>query len=148
MNGWIGLHETALFWLGLVSLITFAGTVIAVPLLVVRIPTDYFVRRKRHPGPWKAQHPLIRIVLLIGKNLLGLLLLATGVVLLFLPGQGLVMGFIGIMLMDFPGKFGLERWIIRQKKVLSTVNWLRTRAGREALEIPEGTDQKRSPRNN
>ncbi|MDX1764296.1 MAG: hypothetical protein R3231_08245, partial [bacterium] len=114
----------------------------AVPLLVIRIPTDYFVRRKRHPGAWKAQHPLIRTAVLIGKNLLGLLFLATGVVLLFLPGQGLVMGLIGIMLMDFPGKFGLERWIIRQKSVLGTVNWLRTRAGREALEIPERLSKK------
>lgn len=143
MDGWIRLHEAALFWLGLLSLAVFLGTVITVPLLVVRIPTDYFVRRKRRPGPWKAQHPLMRLVVLAGKNLLGLLLVVTGIVLLFLPGQGIVTALIGIMLMDFPGKFALERWIIGRKAVLGTINWLRVRAGRPALEIPPVTNREK-----
>jgi len=70
------------------------------------------------------------MVLLIGKNLLGCVIIVAGIVMLVLPGQGILTILAGIMLLDFPGKYRLLRWIVARPQVLRTLNWLRRRAGR------------------
>ncbi|MDT8398992.1 MAG: hypothetical protein RQ899_10300 [Pseudomonadales bacterium] len=129
----ISSNETALFALGIFSAVTFVFTLIAVPWLILRIPVDYFSSRQRRPAIWQDRHPLLRAVLLSLKNLLGGLLLFMGIVLLVLPGQGLLTMLVGIILLDFPGKYPLECWLIRQRPLLLSVNWIRHRRGREAL---------------
>lgn len=131
------LSPELLGWLAVASVITFVGTIIMIPILVVRIPVDYFMRKEREALPWASRHPVIRIILLIGKNLLGFLFVGVGILLLALPGQGLVTIIIGILLIDFPGKFKLERWIISKKPALRSINWLRSRSNCPPLEIPE-----------
>jgi hypothetical protein len=41
------------------------------------------------------------------------------------------------MLLNFPGKYRLERWIAARRPVLRSINWLRRRAGRAPL-VPDG----------
>ena len=67
-------------------------------------------------------------MLLIGKNALGYIFIVAGIVMLALPGQGILAILIGIMLLNFPGKFRLERWIITRRPVIRSINWLRRRA--------------------
>ena len=50
---------------------------------------------------------------------------------LILPGQGILTILIGLFLMNFPGKFKLERKLIAMPKVLKSLNWIRTKAGKE-----------------
>jgi len=137
MIEWLQNNETVLLWLAATTSITFMATLIVVPILVVRIPPDYFSRRNRHPRLWTNHHPLIRAMLLIGKNALGLILVVAGIIMLVLPGQGIFTILIGIMLLNFPGKFRLERWIVARRPVLRSINWLRRRAGRAPL-VPDG----------
>ena len=59
------------------------------------------------------------------KNLLGAVLTVAGLLMLFLLGQGLVMLLVGLMIMNYPGKFALERRLIQCPHILPTVNWLR-----------------------
>jgi hypothetical protein len=54
---------------------------------------------------------------------------------LVLPGQGLITLFVGFFLIDFPGKYRFEKWLIRRKAVHRPINWLRRKSGREALEL-------------
>jgi hypothetical protein len=68
------------------------------------------------------------------KNALGVVLLLGGIVMLFLPGQGLLTMFLGIVLMDFPGKFRLERYLISRGPVLKSINWIRRKAEVSELE--------------
>ena len=56
-----------------------------------------------------------------------------GVVMLVTPGQGLATLLIGLMLMNFPGKYRLERWVVTRGPVLHTINRLRHRAGHAPL---------------
>jgi hypothetical protein len=77
--------------------------------------------------------------LLLGKNLLALTLIAGGIAMLLLPGQGLLTILIGVMLLDFPGKYPLERRIVQQPKVLQTINWLRAKGNRPPLHIQPAT---------
>ena len=125
------------WWLAAISAVTFVGSLAVVPILAVRIPADYFRREHRGPTPWRRRHPVLRLAVLVLKNALGVVLLLGGIVMLFLPGQGLLTIFLGIMLMDFPGKYRLERYIISRGPVLRAINWVRKRGGVQALELDE-----------
>jgi hypothetical protein len=108
--------------LGLVSLI-------ALPWLVVRIPADYFTRAHAT----EPRSPTERLGWFI-KNLFGMLVLLAGVLMLVLPGQGILTIFAALVLLDFPGKRRLERWLIQRSRLLSRLNALRARARRPPLE--------------
>ncbi len=136
MTDWLQTHEWALWWAGILSLITFVGTLIAIPVLVVRIPKDYFTRTERPPEHWSFRYPLVRPTVLILKNLLGAVLVLLGLSMFFLPGQGILTMLIGVTLMNFPGKRALERSIIRKQPVHGAVNWVRARAHRAPLQLP------------
>lgn len=132
---WFNSHQTLLTRLGLISLIVFVCSIIALPWLVSRIPDDYFLHKRRQPLPWKDQHPALRIMLLIGKNLLGVILFCGGFLMLFLPGQGVLTMAMGLLLTDYPGKYRLERGIVKMPRVLGTLNWLRKKAGAPPLQV-------------
>ncbi|MBU4261940.1 MAG: PGPGW domain-containing protein [Proteobacteria bacterium] len=129
------LHEEAILWLTALSVVTFIGSLIIVPLLVIRIPSDYFANDKRHQTPWALHHPFVRGTLLFTKNLVGYVCILAGILMLVLPGQGLLTIFIGIMMLDFPGKFRLEKWLVTRRTVLKSINWLRKRAKRTPLNL-------------
>ncbi len=134
MPDWIHIDETTLFALAVFSVISFVGTLMLVPVLAVRIPADYFAEKKRHRWePWAHRHPVVRWTLLIAKNLLGYTFIVFGIAMLVLPGQGILTILIGIMFINFPGKYRLERWVVVREPVLNTINKLRNRAGREPL---------------
>ena len=52
---------------------------------------------------------------------------------LVLPGQGILTIIIGIMFINFPGKYRLERWVVLRGPVLTIINRLRHRAGHAPL---------------
>ena len=45
---------------------------------------------------------------------------------------------VGLIFLDFPGKFALERRLARQPPVFRALNWIRARAGRKPLEMSKG----------
>ncbi len=128
-------------WLAAFSALTFVGSLLVLPLVAARIPADYFCADMRGKTLWRKRRPSLRMLVLILKNILGLVLFLAGVLMLFLPGQGLLTIFLGIMLMDFPGKYRLERYIISRGPVLRGINWLRRRSGVAPLEVMECDDQ-------
>jgi hypothetical protein len=137
MIEWIKGHETAILCMTGISIITFIATLIAVPWLIVRIPSDYFSYNRRFRKLWGGQNFLVRGVFLIVKNLLGYILIVTGVVLLAIPGPGILTILIGIIFIDFPGKYRFERWFVMHPSVLRSINWLRRRAGRSPLALQQ-----------
>ena len=64
------------------------------------------------------------------------ILIIAGIVMLVLPGQGILSILVGIGLTDFPGKYRLERWLARQPAVFNTMNWIRRKRGVADLESP------------
>lgn len=113
----------------------FIGSLLAMPALAARIRADYFNHDERPRGRWAEQHPLVRLALRIGKNLLGCAFVLAGVAMLVLPGQGLLTLLVGFLLIDFPGKYRFEKWLVRRRYVLRSINWLRRRARREPLQV-------------
>lgn len=115
------------------SILMYIASIVIVPWLVVRMPRDYLVREPPMRTEWGHHHPVIRAVLKVLKNLLAYFVIAAGVLMLFLPGQGVLTIIAGLLLADFPGKHRLIRWTITRPAVLRAVNWLRMRAHREPL---------------
>jgi len=133
---WIRAHDTALWWLAAASVVMFVGSLIAIPIFVARIPADYFSqRRSPNRTPWQDRHPVVRAALLVAKNVIGCVFIVAGIAMLVLPGQGLLTIVIGILLLDFPGKYALERWLVSRPSVLGSINWLRRRANQPPLEL-------------
>ena len=135
MLEWLQIDQNTMWWMIGASILTFLAFLIIVPILIVRIPSDYFSHGRFHRRLWTNHHLSLRMILLIGKNILGCIFIAAGLLMLLLPGQGLLTILAGIMLLDFPGKYRLVRSIVARPQVLQTLNWLRRRAGKSPLYV-------------
>jgi hypothetical protein len=135
MLHWLSEHQALLWTVGAASVVMFVATIFIVPAIVVRIPADYFAHDQRPVSRWAHLSPMVQVALRVVKNLLGALLILAGIAMLALPGQGLLTLLIGILLIDFPGKYRFEQWLTRRRAVHRALNWLRRRAGREPLQV-------------
>jgi hypothetical protein len=106
------------------------------PFLLARIPEDYFADPKRHAGGLKTLHPVLYWGLRVIKNLVGWVLVLAGILMLVLPGQGILTIIVGLVLSDFPGKFALERRLASNERILGAINWIRRRSGHRPLLPP------------
>jgi hypothetical protein len=122
----------ALLTLGVFSL-TLVLSLGAVTAVLLRLPATYFL--DGHVSTSTRRHPIVRGVAAVLKNLVGALLILIGLFLSLpgIPGQGILTILIGVMLLNFPGKRRLERWLVSRPKVLSVVNGLRARFGKPPL---------------
>lgn len=118
------------------SLAAVVATLIGVPWFFCRIPPDHFMREDR-PSLFACK-PWVRPLVTALRNALGVLLICLGLVMLVLPGQGLLTILIGFFCVDFPGKRRFERWLVSRPPVARGINRLRHRAGRPPLELPGG----------
>lgn len=134
---WVREYQSVIEWLGGMSLVMFVVTLVVFPLVVIYLPKDYFVRDRRDPAHQTRQHPAAWLALTILKNICGGALILAGLAMLVLPGQGLLTMLIGVTLVNFPGKYALERRIVSRPSVAKTLNRIRETAGRQHLELPE-----------
>ncbi len=133
---WITENGVVLGWLGVMSIVMFIGSLIIIPVLIARIPADYFVDRERHLSRSRRLHPIAYLIFMIVKNALGVLLIIAGIVMLVFPGQGILTILIGLSLTYFPGKYTLERKLVAQPNVFNAINWIRERANKKPLSKP------------
>lgn len=118
-----------LLFVGTTLLTLFVGL-----FVVVRLPPDYFVVPRRA----RPRRALVHAALVVLKNLAGLALVGVGIALSVpgVPGQGLLTILVGVLLIDFPGKFRLEQRLIGRPRILAALNRIRTRRGRPPLLPP------------
>ncbi len=136
MFEWVENHPTLLVALGIFSVVTFVGSLLAIPLIVVRMPADYFLPRNKRHNTFHDRHQKTAWIFVLGKNLLGLLIVLAGIAMLVLPGQGILCIFLGISVMNFPGKRKLEIRILRLGPVIKSINWIRKKRGKKPLLLP------------
>jgi hypothetical protein len=128
---WQQLLVTGLIFLG-----TFLLSLAIVSIILVKLPPDYFQKSGDHR--FLADKPKwVRVLAVIGKNLLGAILVIVGIILSIpgVPGQGILTILLGIMLLDFPGKHRLEYRIVSRPKVRETIDGLRQRFGKPPLQL-------------
>ncbi|MCI5210078.1 MAG: hypothetical protein D3910_15065 [Candidatus Electrothrix sp. ATG2] len=119
--------------LGLISLLTFFGSLIILPLLVLRMRADYFIRHHQEVVERHKRHPVLAVITFFLRNSIGCCLLFAGIAMLVLPGQGILTMVLGFSVMDFPGKHHLTDRIIANEKIQHSLNWIRHKGGKEDL---------------
>ncbi|MBM4359111.1 MAG: hypothetical protein FJ096_13480 [Deltaproteobacteria bacterium] len=114
---------------------TLASTAIVVAF-VVRIPPAYFVGERDGLGR-RFTSPVAHAIYLLGKNVLGLLLVALGILLSLpgVPGQGLLTILVGLLLLDVPGKRRGALALVRRAPILRAMNRIRARFHRPPLVV-------------
>ncbi|MDN5870713.1 MAG: PGPGW domain-containing protein [Nitrococcus sp.] len=137
-------------WLMGFSVLMLLISVVAVPWIATAVPAEYFTHRYRQRLHRRgSDSPIIIWFWLVAKNLLGGTLVILGVIMLVAPGQGVLTILLGLGIADFPGKFYLERRLVRLPGVLYTLNLIRRRNGRPPLERPSqaelGGSQRETP---
>ena len=129
------MSEEALIALGGISIIMFVGTIVAIPIILNRLPTNYFQHDLEHK--WMDNyHPIFRNIGLVVKNTVGLVFLLAGMAMLILPGQGILTIVIGVSLLDFPGKRKLEHKLLTQPMVFQAMNSIRAKCSKPPFNPP------------
>ncbi|EDY85740.1 conserved hypothetical protein [gamma proteobacterium HTCC5015] len=129
---WVDSHRLLFTVLGVIGFLVSIGSLLILPWLFARLPADYFINPEYRRWNDLAPKAIVKRVL---RNVLGVCLIFLGVVMLPLPGQGLLTIVAGVLLVDFPGKFRFECWLLRRPGVRRGINWLRHKAKREPLAV-------------
>lgn len=111
-------------------------TAVGLPYAIVKLPEDYLVNDQKS-GWLEKQSAVVRWGLRIAKNLLGIVLVILGIIMLVLPGQGVLSIVLGLSLVDFPGRQALQNKLIRRPKVIGSINWVRRKFHRPPLILPD-----------
>ncbi|HKE55861.1 MAG TPA: hypothetical protein VKB46_04135 [Pyrinomonadaceae bacterium] len=119
-----------------IFVVTFLVSLAIVSIILVKLPADHFKKDDKTKF-WSGPRPALRAAGVIGKNILGVLLVIIGIVLSIpgVPGQGLLTILLGIMLVDFPGKRRLEQKLLAREEVRKTIDRLRARFNKPPLEL-------------
>jgi len=128
-------HTYLLTWITIFSAVLFLVTLALMPVLIAAIPDDYFEQTKR-PKPFYKPFSFTWLIKKLFKNILGILLLLSGIAMLVLPGQGLLTLIIGLFLIDYPGKYRLEKKLLTYPLILNSINWLRKKRKKNLFKLP------------
>ena len=133
-----------LFLASVGSFIFFAAYMISLPVIIGRLPDDFFVSDRK---PWFRYLPKgLSLLVFSAKNIAGLVLLLLGIVMLFAPGQGLLTILVGIGAMNFPGKQRMMYTMLSFGRLRRVLNWIRRKRGAKEFSFPpaEYRGEKRS----
>ena len=131
---WEALTWTRIAWGAALFVVSFTISLVLVAVVMVKIPANYFSSHYQNDflpnSSW-----LTRWGVVVGKNIIGALLVIAGIIMLIGPGQGILTILIGLIMMDIPGKRPLEAKLIKRPAVLSAVNKFRAKYGKPPLEV-------------
>ena len=109
---------------------------IVISYTITQLDTRYFLH-KENPGDdaikkskLTSQASIKTLLFNFAKIIVGICLVVCGLVMLVLPGQGLITMLIGLSLIPFPGKHKFEKNILARKSVRYSLNWIRRKANK------------------
>ncbi len=140
------IDPTVVWWMVAGSVVMFLASLFAIPVIIVRLPADYFCYPRRHPVQAFGFGAFVYYAWLVGKNIAGIVFIFMGIAMLVLPGQGIISILIGLSLTNFPGKYRLEQFLVHQKVILQSLNWIRHRAGKSSFFLEANPQPKHPPR--
>ena len=110
------------------SLVVMVMSIALLPWIVSRIPKNYFARKRR-------THKKSGWLIWLFRNIVGGVLIFAGILMLMLPGQGILTILAGLYVVDAQWKFRLERRLVGLPGILRSINWIRRRRNQPDLEI-------------
>lgn len=138
---WIETNQVALIVSAAIGIGFVILSMIAIPAVAIALPSDYFAHEERPRGRVDGVPAVVRLALRIVKNALGGVLVVAGIAMLVLPGQGVLSIVLGLLLIDFPGRYRLMKRLVRVDGVRRPLNWMRRRAGKGELELEGAGDR-------
>lgn len=117
------------------SLVSLLASLILIPVLIIKIPNDYFIISHKEYVRSRVKHPVLRFIVHLLKNSFGVVFIISGFIMLFIPGQGLITLLIGVSLLDFPCKRKLEYKLISRPAIYKVINIIRHKAKKETLRL-------------
>ena len=134
---WSSMNSDLLFLLGSLSIFILIISIFMMVLIISFLPEDYFKSENRNliSIVQNSRFPMLKLLVLITKNFFGVLLLLSGILMLVLPGQGILTIITGLVFIDYPGKYKFERKLLRQKGVINSINWIRSRLSKPSLRV-------------
>lgn len=136
LHSWLSGHALSLSVLATVSATMLAVTFVAAPWAVSRLPTNYLLQRLERNSEQGIWYSLTSVT----RALLGLFLVLLGLVMLITPGPGVIMLLLGVSIAEFPGRNRLLVYLATRPKVLSSLNWMRSRHGKPPFIDPQRCD--------
>lgn len=124
----------------LMFLLTIAVSIIyfiVISYLITQLDKRYFICKKCHPDVLTAPsncsliNKSLTYIVTSMKIIVGIFFLLCGLVMLVLPGQGLITMLIGLSLLPFPGKRMIERSLLSRKSIRTSLNWIRIKANKD-----------------
>lgn len=91
------------------------------PWFVAQLPPDHFSR----PPPSAQPKSFQRLLLQLARNSLGAILLIAGLLMLIIPGPGLITLVLGLTVSDFSAKHRVIRQFLNRPGVMDSLNWMR-----------------------
>lgn len=134
------MTASALWTIG-ISVLAALGTTALTVVALVRLPPDAL----KESLPDRAR-TLPRKLARIGRNLIGWVLIASGIVLAVpgIPGQGLLTILVGLLLVDVPGRRRLLLRLLRRPGLRRGIDRLRERFGKPPMEWDDLSEEGRS----
>ena len=120
--------------LAFASALMLAASLVALPVLIVRMPADWLARDDDPAHASPSAHPVLRLLTRLLRNVLGLVLVLAGIAMLVLPGQGVLTILAGLLLTDVPGKRRLRHAIAKREALMRLLDRLRTGRGAPPLQ--------------
>ena len=139
LAGFLESHPVLLRGMILGSATMFLLTPVLAPLIIILMPADALLRyRRKNSLPQQIRSG--RLLWHFIKDVLGGVLILLGILLLFMPGQGLLTIFVGLMIADLPGKRRLLGQLLSRDGVRTAVEKIRRRWNRPPLQYPTDPD--------
>jgi len=101
------------------STICFFASLLIIPWIICKLEEDFFLRS--HEPPYSC---------VILRYFLGFVLLLAGILMLFLPGQGIITVILGLSLLEFPGKQRAVEGLLAIHSLRTSLNWIRRKGKR------------------
>lgn len=128
-------YSLALELLGILSLLTFVGSLFAIPWIIGMLPVNYFILHRQLVEERHERHPVLAKIIFVVRNIVGILFFLAGIAMLVLPGQGIITMLIGVSFMDFPRKHQIVDNLIHRPRIMKLLNWIRRKEKKPPFEF-------------
>ena len=132
---WLKEHVLLVAFL---SLLAGGIAVIIGAIVAIRLPENYFLEMSSEQNGRRKNVGAAPLPLMILKNIVGGILIVIGVILSvpLVPGPGVLILIMGLMLTNFPGKRKIVQKLLQTQFIFQPINWLRKLSGRPPLISP------------
>jgi len=117
-------YQDIIISISIISGVLFIASIIFIPTFIKKMPVDYFINKSYHQIKINSFKDFIIFSI---KNIIGFILVLAGIIMLFTPGQGIISIIIGLFLMQFKGKYKLEKKLINNDISFKALNWIRAK---------------------